>query len=94
MTPAAHRPSADVLFRSLAVNARAGATAVVLSGMGDDGAEGTAAVRAVGGVTIAQDEATSAIYGMPRAAVARGAEHVLALDDIAPVLVRLARENA
>jgi two-component system chemotaxis response regulator CheB len=94
-TPAdPHRPSADVLFASLAVTAGDGAAAVVLSGMGDDGAAGTATVRAAGGVTIAQDEATSAIYGMPRAAAERGAEFVLALDEIAPALVALARGTA
>jgi two-component system chemotaxis response regulator CheB len=95
VTPAApHRPAADVLFRSIAATAGAGAAAVVLSGMGTDGGAGTAAVRAAGGVTIAQNQATSAIYGMPRAAAERGAEHILALEDIAPALVMLSRGNA
>jgi two-component system chemotaxis response regulator CheB len=79
-----------VLFRSVATNAGAGATVVVLSGMGDDGARGTADVRAAGGVTIAQDEESSAIYGMPRAAAERGAESILPLDSIGPALVALA----
>lgn len=83
-----HRPAADVLFASLASTAGATAVAVVLTGMGRDGAKGTAAVRARGGLTIAQDEESAAIYGMPRAAAERGAR-ILALADIAPALRRL-----
>jgi two-component system chemotaxis response regulator CheB len=88
--PGAHRPSGDVLLLSLAEQAADGAVAVILSGMGSDGADGLAAVGAAGGVTIAQDEATSAIYGMPRAAAERGAGVVLPLDSIGPALTRLA----
>jgi two-component system chemotaxis response regulator CheB len=86
-----HRPSGDVLLRSLADRAGAGAVAVILSGMGTDGAEGVAAIRAAGGVTIAQDEESSAIYGMPRAAVEHGAELVLPITEIAPALLELVR---
>jgi two-component system, chemotaxis family, protein-glutamate methylesterase/glutaminase len=85
-----HRPSGNVLLRSLAETAGSRAVAVVLTGMGRDGAHGVTAVRKAGGVTIAQDEATSAVYGMPKAAAESGAELVLPLEDIAPALAALA----
>lgn len=81
-----HCPSGDVLLRSLAVAGGPRAVAVVLTGMGRDGADGLGEVRAAGGLTIAQDEATSAVFGMPRAAAERGSELVLPLDGIAPRL--------
>ena len=63
--------------------------------MGDDGAAGLVALRRAGAEVIAQDEATSAIYGMPRAAVERGAvTHVLPLGSIGPLLCRLANDRA
>jgi two-component system chemotaxis response regulator CheB len=70
---APHRPSADVLFASLARVAGGGAVAIVLTGMGRDGAGGVRAVLDAGGVAVAQSEATATIYGMPAAAVAEGA---------------------
>lgn len=86
-----HVPSGDVLLQSLAASLGRDAVSVVLTGMGSDGAVGTAAVRAAGGFTIAQDEATSAIYGMPRAAAERGVDRVLPLSAIAPELCTLTR---
>jgi two-component system chemotaxis response regulator CheB len=72
-----HRPSGDILLRSVAANVGAGAVAVVLTGMGRDGADGLAEVKRAGGLTIAQDQATSAVFGMPKAAAECGAELVL-----------------
>ena len=77
-TDGPHRPSGDVLLRSIAANARADGVAVVLTGMGRDGAAGLGEVRRAGGLTIAQDEASSAVFGMPKAASEQGAELVLA----------------
>ena len=72
-----HRPSADVLLGSVAAGAGAHGVAVVLTGMGRDGALGLAEVRRAGGLTLAQDEASSAVFGMPKAAAERGAELIL-----------------
>jgi two-component system, chemotaxis family, protein-glutamate methylesterase/glutaminase len=86
------RPSVDVLFESLAAGAGPRVMACLLSGMGRDGAQGLLAVHRSGGVTIAQDEASSVVYGMPGEAVRLGAaQHVLPVDRIGPALGRLAR---
>jgi two-component system chemotaxis response regulator CheB len=85
-----HRPSANVLFDSLAQHAASGAVVVVLSGMRRDGADGVVAVKAAGGCVLAQDEATSQFFGMPAAAIATGAvDRVLPLGAIGPALTSL-----
>lgn len=79
-----HRPSVDVLFRSVAQHAGKNALGVLLTGMGEDGASGLLEMRASGAATIAQDEASSVVFGMPRAAIERGAaQQVLPLDRMA-----------
>jgi two-component system chemotaxis response regulator CheB len=83
-----HLPSANELFHSLTVHAKR-TTAVVLTGMGQDGAEGLSALRRAGALTLVQDPATSVVDGMPAAARRLGAaQQVLALPDIAPALLR------
>jgi two-component system, chemotaxis family, protein-glutamate methylesterase/glutaminase len=79
-----HRPSVDVLFRSVAVSAGRNAVGVIMTGMGDDGAQGLLEMKDTGAVTIAQDEASCVVFGMPREAISRGAvDFVLPLDQIA-----------
>ncbi len=75
-----HRPSVDVLFRSVAQCAGRNALGVVLTGMGDDGARGLLAMRQAGATTLAQDEASCVVYGMPKAAVEMGA-----VDEVLPL---------
>jgi two-component system chemotaxis response regulator CheB len=87
---ALHRPSADVLFNSIARCCAAETCAVILTGMGDDGAHGLRAIREAGGYTVAQDQATSVVYGMPRRAVELGGVDVsLPLEKIAQEIVRV-----
>lgn len=89
------RPSVDVLFESLAREIGADVAACLLTGMGRDGAEGLLQIRRAGGLTIAQDEASSVVYGMPREAVQLGAaQRVLPLDQIGPTLAALAEPLA
>lgn len=86
-----HRPSVDVLFRSAAQSGK-DVIAVILTGMGKDGAEGMLALRKAGAYTLAQNRESCVVFGMPKEAIALGAvEDVIALDAIAPaVLARLA----
>jgi two-component system chemotaxis response regulator CheB len=85
-----HRPSVDVLFDSVARTARSRALGVILTGMGRDGARGLLALRDAGGRTLGQDESSSVVYGMPRAAFEIGAvERQLPLEKIAPAIRQL-----
>ncbi len=87
------RPSVDVLFESLAKELGSQTAACLLTGMGRDGAAGLLALRHTGALTVAQDEATSVVFGMPREAIQMGAAgRILALDQIAPALIGVARE--
>lgn len=84
-----HRPSVDVLFESVVSAAPASAMGIILTGMGNDGARGLAAMRHAGFLTIAQDEATSVVWGMPREAVkleAVDGSHILPLSKIGPAI--------
>jgi two-component system chemotaxis response regulator CheB len=86
-----HCPSVDVLFRSVAQKVGPNAVGVILTGMGDDGARGLKEMRDAGAPTIAQDEATSVVWGMPGAAVKLGAVgEVLPLNKVADAVMRLA----
>jgi len=87
------RPSVDVLFRSVAETLDGRSLGVLLTGMGRDGAAGLLQIRQAGGMTIAQDEATSVVFGMPKAAIELGAaEQVLPADEIAPAIALLCQQ--
>ncbi len=87
-----HRPSVDVLFRSVAQNVGASAIGVMLTGMGRDGAAGMQEMREAGALNFVQDEATSVVWGMPRAAWELGAAHeMLPLEAIAARVIEAAR---
>lgn len=89
-----HRPSVDYLFKSAYEQKLKNATAVVLTGMGSDGAKEIIKLKSIGVRTIAQDEATSVIYGMPKAAAATGAvDFVLPLDQIGEKVMALAEKK-
>jgi two-component system chemotaxis response regulator CheB len=89
-----HRPSVDVLFKSIASTARGRAIGVLLTGMGRDGALGLSVMRAADAATIGQDEETSVVYGMPRAAFEIGAiQKQLPLEKIGPEILRLCRRS-
>ena len=75
-----HRPSVDLLFRSVAQTAGPNAVGVIMTGMGADGAEGLLEMKQTGAATIAQDESSCVVFGMPKEAIARGA-----VDDVAPL---------
>ncbi len=89
------RPAVDVLFRSVAQAYGPRVLAVVLTGMGADGARGCENIRARGGTIVAQDEATSVVWGMPGAVVTGGfADHIAALDQVSPTVLDLIRARS
>ncbi len=86
-----HRPSVDVLFRSAASSAGSNAVGVIMTGMGDDGARGLAEMKAAGALTMAQDEASSIVFGMPKEAIMRGCvDRIVPLSSIAHEILRAA----
>jgi len=88
-----HRPSVDVLFRSAARYAGANAVGIIMTGMGDDGARGLLEMKEAGAHTVAQDEATSIVFGMPKEAIARGAaDKITPLNHIAGEIVRAGKQ--
>jgi two-component system chemotaxis response regulator CheB len=87
-----HRPSVDVLFRSAARFAGANALGIIMTGMGDDGARGLGEMKSAGSVTIAQDEASCVVFGMPKEAIARGAaDKIMPLELLAGEITRAGR---
>jgi two-component system chemotaxis response regulator CheB len=87
-----HRPSVDVLMRSVAACAGRNAVGIIMTGMGDDGARGLLEMRQAGATTAAQDEASCVVFGMPAEAIKLGAaQHVLALGDVAGFIRQAAR---
>lgn len=83
-----HRPSADVLFHSIAQEFALTSVGVLMTGMGDDGAEGLGAIKAAGGMTVAQSEDTCVVAGMPRAAILKGyANKIIPLESLSAFLV-------
>jgi two-component system chemotaxis response regulator CheB len=83
-----------VLFRTAAAHYGSGVLAIVLTGMGSDGLAGSRLIRAHGGTVLAQDQATSAIWGMPGAVAREGlAQRILSLKDMAPEITRLASRS-
>ncbi len=89
-----HRPSVDVLFESCAQQAGKNAVGAIMTGMGDDGAQGLLAMRSAGAHTVAEHESTCVVYGMPRAAVEIAAAEVIEpLDSIAATLLRFAEAH-
>lgn len=88
---ARHRPSVDVLFRSATRSAGANAVGVIMTGMGDDGARGLEEMKQAGAFTLAQDEATSVVFGMPKEAIARGCvDRIAPLQNLAQEILRAA----
>ena len=84
-----HKPSVDVLFRSVAKYAGRNALGIIMTGMGDDGARGLKEMRDAGASTVAQDEASCVVFGMPKEAIKLGAaERVVSLNDIPRELMR------
>ena len=89
-----HRPSADVLFASVAEQYGSRAVAVIMTGMGRDGAEEIGSVLKKGGITVGQDEASSVVYGMPKVAFERGhVQYQTPLSEMAETITRLVKEH-
>ena len=89
-----HRPAVDVLFRSTARYAGSNAIGIIMTGMGDDGAKGLLEMKEAGAKTIAQDEASCVVFGMPKEAIKLGgAMKVLPLDEIAGYAISLAKSH-
>jgi len=89
-----HRPSADVLLRSVAEEYKTNGVGVLMTGMGDDGAEGLGAIKRAGGMTLAQGEESCVVFGMPKAAIERGyALRVVGLDGMAATLQAVCGRN-
>ncbi len=94
-TVSGHCPSVDVMMHSVAQHVGANAVGVMLTGMGADGADGMLAMRKAGARNIAQDEASSVVFGMPKVAFERGgAERLVPIDDIASATLRLLAEKS
>jgi two-component system chemotaxis response regulator CheB len=90
-----HRPSVDVLFRSVAKYAGKNALGVIMTGMGDDGAHGLKEMHDIGSPTVAQDEASCVVFGMPKEAIALGAaDRVMPLSSIAAAIMHYARARS
>ncbi len=90
-----HRPSADVLLKSVAEEFKSNAVGVLMTGMGDDGAEGLGLIKKEGGMTVAQNEESCVVYGMPKAAIERGyAVRVVGLDVMGSTLQAICGRNA
>ncbi|NNM67469.1 MAG: chemotaxis protein CheB, partial [Spirochaetales bacterium] len=90
-----HRPSAGVLFRSVARHFGAQSMALIMTGMGRDGSAEIGEIYRAGGLTLAQDEKSSVVFGMPKVAIEMGhAEKIVSLEETAEVLNRLAKEFA
>jgi len=88
------KPSADILFKSIAESHKEKSIGIVLTGIGSDGADGIIQIKKAGGITIAQDEETSTVFGMPKAAIETGCvDHVLPLTEIGTFLTELLIEN-
>lgn len=89
-----HKPSVDVLFRSVAKAVGRNALGMILTGMGDDGARGLLSMRQAGANTIAQDEASSVVFGMPKEAIKLGAaEHIFSLNQMPAMIAQFGKRN-